>query len=607
MVGNGGFGDEENLHVGSRIQPFSSSPRPLIEEGKNADGKKHTPKTLSERLGLEEFLSLKVWRASVAELIGTAVLVFAIDTIVISSYETQTKTPNLIMSFVIFLSVTVLLLATFPISGGHINPVVTFSAALIGLISVARATIYIIAQCAGAVVGALALQAIVSSSIEQTFSLGGCTLTVIGPGPNGPITIGIETVPALWLEIICTFVFLFASVWIAFDDRQAKAHGPVVVCSIIGLIVGLMVFVSTTVTAKKGYAGVGMNPARCLGPALIRGGHLWDGHWVFWVGPTIACVAFYLIEEEKNDDHGKERIPKTLSEKLGLEEFLSVQVWRASIAELIGTAILVFAIDTIVISSFETQTKTPNLLIPFFIFLSVTVLLLATSPISGGHINPVVTFSAALIGLISVARATIYIVAQCAGAVLGALALKAIVSSSIDETFSPGGCTLTVIGPGSNGTTVIGIETGPALLLEIICTFVFLFASIWNAFDSRQAKAHGPLVVFSIIGLVVGLMMFVSTTVTTKKGYAGAGLNPARCIGPALVRGGHLWDGHWAFWVGPTIACVAFYLYTKIIPRHHFHASREGNDKFFDRSWSLEAEASDQKKKKKRKSHIYKG
>ncbi|MCL7047420.1 hypothetical protein MKW94_016166 [Papaver nudicaule] len=310
MVGNGGnLRDVESLQVGSRIQPFNSSPRPLVEEGSNVNRKKHTPmSTFSERLGLAEFLSLKVWRASLAELIGTSVLVFALDTIVISSYETPTKTPNVLMSVFISLTVTILLLATYPISGGHINPVVTFSAALIGLISFARATIYIVAQCVGAVLGALAVKAIVSSTIVQAFSLGGCTLTVIAPGANGSVTVGIGVGPALWLEIICTFIFLFASVWIAFDHRQAKAHGPVIVCSIIGIIVGLLVFISTTVTSKKGYAGVGMNPARCLGPALIRGGHLWDEHWVFWVGPAIACVAFYLYTKIIPSQHFHESV-----------------------------------------------------------------------------------------------------------------------------------------------------------------------------------------------------------------------------------------------------------------------------------------------------------
>ena len=235
-----------------------------------------------------------MWRASLAEVFGTAVLVFAMDTIVISSYETQTKTPNLVMATLIAITIAILLLATFPISGGHINPAITLSAMFTGLITVSRAAIYILAQCIGAILGALALKAVVNSTIEQTFSLGGCTLKILAPGPSGPVAIGLETGQALWLEIICTFVFLFSSIYIAFDRRQAIALGRVVFCSIIGLVVGLLVFISTTVTATKGYAGVGMNPARCLGPALVRGGHLWKGHWVFWVGPIVASLTFSL-------------------------------------------------------------------------------------------------------------------------------------------------------------------------------------------------------------------------------------------------------------------------------------------------------------------------
>lgn len=230
-----------------------------------------------------------------AELLGTAVLVFALDTIVISTIQTQTTTPNLILSTLVAIIVTILLLATYPISGGHINPIVTFAALLTGLISISKAFIYILAQCVGGIVGALALKAVVNSEIEQTFSLGGCTLTVVAPGPDGrPTVVGLETGQALWLEIICGFVFLFASVWMAFDHRQAKGLGRVNVLIIVGIVLGLLVYVSTTVTATKGYAGAGLNPARCLGPAIVRGGHLWNGHWVFWVGPAIACVAFAI-------------------------------------------------------------------------------------------------------------------------------------------------------------------------------------------------------------------------------------------------------------------------------------------------------------------------
>ena len=150
------------------------------------------------------------------------------------------------------------------------------------------------AQCVGGILGALALKAVVNSGIERTYSLAGCTVTIVAPGPDGPTVIGLETSQALWLEIICSFVFLFASVWMAFDRRQAKAVGRVMVCVILGIVLGLLVYISTTVTATKGYGGAWLNPARCLGPAVVRGGHLWNGHWIFWTGPAIGCVAFAL-------------------------------------------------------------------------------------------------------------------------------------------------------------------------------------------------------------------------------------------------------------------------------------------------------------------------
>ena len=246
---------------------------------------------------------MQCWEASVGELLGSACLVFMIDTRVISTIETDVKMPNLILSILVAIIIAILLLAVHPVSGGHINPIVSISAALVGLISMSRAIIYIIAQCAGGVLGALALKAVVSSNIERTFSLGGCTLTVIAPGPQGPVIIGLETAQAFWLEVFCSFVFLFASVWMAYDHRQRNSIGLIPVFSIIGIVLGLLVFVSTTVTATKGYAGAGMNPARCFGAAVVRGGHLWEGHWIFWAGPAVACLAFYVYTLIIPDDH----------------------------------------------------------------------------------------------------------------------------------------------------------------------------------------------------------------------------------------------------------------------------------------------------------------
>lgn len=240
-------------------------------------------------------------------------------------------------------------------------------------------------------------------------------------------------------------------------------------------------------------------------------------------------------------------------------------------AEVLGTAVLVFALDTIVISTLQTKTETPNLVLSVLIAFVVAILLLATYPISGGHINPIVTIGALLTGLISISRAAIFVLAQCVGGILGALALKAVVNSDIERTYSLAGCTVTIVVPGSDGPTVVGLGTSQALWLEIICSFIFLFASVWMAFDRRQAKAIGRVMICVILGIVLGLLVYISTTVTAAKGYGGAGLNPARCLGPAIVRGGHLWNGHWIFWVGPAIGCVAFALYVKMIPREHTH------------------------------------
>ncbi|PQP92314.1 aquaporin-like [Prunus yedoensis var. nudiflora] len=236
-----------------RVHPFSSTP--VSEHWNVEEGKKSSPSTLSEKLGLHELFSLKVWRASLAELVGSAVLVFAIDTIVISSYETKTQHQTLSWR------------SSFPSQlhspschQSHLRRPHQSRYHLIRCIRRAHIPLTCrrlhLEPVRGAVVGALALKAVVNSSIEETFSLGGCTLTVIAPGPHGPIIMGIETTQALWLEIICTFVFLFASIWMAFDHRQAHAVGRVVVFSIIGTVVGLLVFISTTVTAVRAMPGL---------------------------------------------------------------------------------------------------------------------------------------------------------------------------------------------------------------------------------------------------------------------------------------------------------------------------------------------------------------
>ncbi|KAJ8619301.1 hypothetical protein MRB53_027830 [Persea americana] len=242
---------------------------------------------LMDRMGAHELYSVEVWRAALTELVATATLMFTLTASIISCLNSHEPDPKLLIPFVVFAIVFLFLMTTVPLSGGHMSPVFSFIATLRGLISPTRAAIYVLAQCLGSIMGFIIIKSVMSPEAAMKYSLGGCTVVGTGAAP------GLAPAAALVLEFSCTFVVLFVGVTVAFDPKRCEEHGLTIVCMVVAGAMGLVVFVSTTVTGQPGYAGVGLNPARCLGPALLQGGPLWDGHWVFWVGPFIACIVYY--------------------------------------------------------------------------------------------------------------------------------------------------------------------------------------------------------------------------------------------------------------------------------------------------------------------------
>lgn len=229
-----------------------------------------------------------MWRAACTELVGTACLLFTLTSSIISCLESSHGVePKFLIPVVVFIIAFFLLLVTVPLSGGHINPVFTFIAALKGVITVVRALFYVMAQCLGSIMAYLVIQSVMDKSAAGKYSLGGCMIDGNGEGIN-PGT-------ALILEFSCTFIVLFAAVTVAFDKRRSKELGLQMICVILAGAMAIAIFVSISVTGRAGYAGVGLNPARCLGPALLKGGPLWYGHWVFWVGPFLACIVYYCF------------------------------------------------------------------------------------------------------------------------------------------------------------------------------------------------------------------------------------------------------------------------------------------------------------------------
>ncbi len=210
---------------------------------------------------------------------------------------------------------------------------------------------------------------------------------------------------------------------------------------------------------------------------------------------------------------------------------LSKIEWRAPKAEFIATFLFVFlGAGSVIVSGNLVNGLDPARLIVIALAhgLAIAVLVSATAHLSGGHINPAVTFGAMITKKISMEQGILYIVAQLAGAALAALLLVAVI---------PG----LELGEGGLGSHALGsgVEAWQGVILEAVLTFALVFTVFSAAMDKRGVANMAPL----IIGLVVAVDHFIGVPLT------GASMNPARTFGPALAAGA--WTDWWVYWVGP--------------------------------------------------------
>jgi aquaporin Z len=157
------------------------------------------------------------------------------------------------------------------ISGGHLNPAVTFGFWRLEKVPARDAVIYVMVQFAGAVAGAYA------AGVAW-----------------GPLTLGVEyavTVPgagfnwagALAAETFITFLLVF-TIFVCVNKPRVAARTGL----IVGALVALLVMIEAPVT------GTSLNPARSLASAILAGNY--DRLWVYFAGPlagaAIAAAAY---------------------------------------------------------------------------------------------------------------------------------------------------------------------------------------------------------------------------------------------------------------------------------------------------------------------------
>lgn len=178
------------------------------------------------------------------------------------------------------------------ISGGHFNPAVTIGLAAAGRFSGKNVFPYILAQCAGAILAAAVLYAIVAST-AGTSGIGGFAANGYGELSPGKYSL----VSAFICEAVLTCGFLL--VIIGATDKQASAgFAPIA----IGLCLTLIHLISIPVTNTS------VNPARSLSQAIFAGPEYLAQLWLFVAAPILGAVAagvLYKIIFEKKEQAGR--------------------------------------------------------------------------------------------------------------------------------------------------------------------------------------------------------------------------------------------------------------------------------------------------------------
>jgi aquaporin Z len=214
-------------------------------------------------------------------------------------------------------------------------------------------------------------------------------------------------------------------------------------------------------------------------------------------------------------------------------EIVAVQestILKKGVAEFIGTLVLVLmGCGSAVLAGYYIG----NVGIAFAFGLALLAMVYAIGGISGCHINPAVSISMLAAGKISVKHTGIYIVAQCAGAIVGAgvVYLIAIGNSSYSLAFN---------GLGQNQYVAFSMVS--AFVAEVVLTFIFLLV-IHGSTSEKVPKGFAGL----SIGLSLVLIHLVGIPID------GTSVNPARSLGPALFVGGAALEQLWLFFVAPII------------------------------------------------------
>lgn len=191
-------------------------------------------------------MSPKLMKESLAELMGTFILVFIGAFAVVIATTPSTNVNVLVPAFAHGLVLVGIIYSYGHISGAHVNPAVTVALLVAGKVDIPKAVVYIIAQFIGSILAALLI------------------VVILGGNENVGEAVGNLTNSDVWratlFEAILTFLLVSTVFQAAVYGKAGNLAGLVIGFTLIGLIL-----------AGGVYTGASLNPARTLGPSLVAG------------------------------------------------------------------------------------------------------------------------------------------------------------------------------------------------------------------------------------------------------------------------------------------------------------------------------------------------
>jgi aquaporin Z len=219
---------------------------------------------------------------------------------------------------------------------------------------------------------------------------------------------------------------------------------------------------------------------------------------------------------------------------------------RRFAAELLGTALLVLfgAGAAALIFGFRIfgSSYAAGLVAVALAFgLIYAALVYVIGPISGGHVNPAVTFGAYLARRMTAFDLLGYWAAQLVGSILGTLLLWWMLISSPFYSKSSIGLGANLYGPSS----LLHTGTSGAFLVEVVLTGVFVLVVL--GLTSEGASV-------AVSGMGIGVALALANIIGIP--FDGASINPARSFGPAIITGGPALSQLWLFLVAPLVGAL---------------------------------------------------